>query len=879
MSRCRQLERALGAGIVVVVLFSFGTARADVRTEARRHFRLGMELIERGEIDAGVAELERAYETLPHPNVLYNIARAYTEAGRFAEAIEHFERYLATDPPDRSEVAAFVRAIESRRAEARGEEAAPEQPREAPAVADASPEQVIALRESATQIEALAESTNSDELRARARLLYEMAASLEARGTRADAGGAPEDRAGAASQERAEPASRDAPAKDTELHAGDLADAQENLYEETVVSASRFAQNPLDAPNSVYNITRQDIRLAGLPNVAELIRRSPGTHVMATGPADLQIGIRGFNQRLSPRVLLLVNGRSAYLDPLGANFYWVMPFGMDEIERIEVIRGPASALYGADAFSGIINVITRRPGDEPGTYAFAGYGNLDQVRSQVTHSGRRGRIGYRIGAGYDQIDRYTTRFPADSVNRASPFDEEGDLDFRILRAMGSLQYRPTPRLTLDLEGGASDADGTVSAGASLDDMYTSGPTTHVMGSLQSEWGYLRAFWNYVDAVGDVNTGRLRNRFAWHTIDVEGAFARAIHLGWDHNVTVGLAYRKKLIDWDFLGARSGDENHYAGFFQDTMRFGEKLLLVASLRLDQHPLLADLQVSPRGALVIRPTDATAVRLSSGRAFRTQTFLESYLDLRLPTPIAAVSGQGYGAERNEALFGAANLRPEQIVSNELGFRYVAEDSYDVDVAAYYNRVTDLVRLNSITPFTLGQVGGGLGGYDPSTGTFAAGTITYANEQNEFDVVGGEAMVRVYPITGLDVYANYAYNHAFVSGPDHRPSASVGPRHLFNVGVQFRSSIGVDFSTDLHFVGKQIWQEQVADSVLGIADHDLPLPGYYFIDARLGTRLVDDAIDLGVVAQNLTNNEHYEHPFGQRIPLRIMGTVAFRF
>ncbi|HJK90443.1 MAG TPA: tetratricopeptide repeat protein, partial [Polyangiaceae bacterium LLY-WYZ-15_(1-7)] len=164
---------ALPAVIAVVTLSFTQTAFADVRTEARRHFRRGMQLIADGSLDEGIEELELAYETLPHPNVLYNIGRAYAEAGRYQDALEYFERYLASDPPDREDVIGFIDAIEARLAATQPEptETAPE-PTEAqpePIVeTNVSDEEIVAIEESATQIEALAEATQSDALRERA---------------------------------------------------------------------------------------------------------------------------------------------------------------------------------------------------------------------------------------------------------------------------------------------------------------------------------------------------------------------------------------------------------------------------------------------------------------------------------------------------------------------------------------------------------------------------------------------------------------------------------------------------------------------------------------------------------------------------------------
>ena len=115
MRRARwNLVVALSASMFALVA---SPALADVRTEARRHFRAGMALIQEGQVDAGVAELQVAYDILPHPNVLYNIGRAYAEAGRYEESLEYFEQYMESDPPDREEVSQFIAAIEARLAD------------------------------------------------------------------------------------------------------------------------------------------------------------------------------------------------------------------------------------------------------------------------------------------------------------------------------------------------------------------------------------------------------------------------------------------------------------------------------------------------------------------------------------------------------------------------------------------------------------------------------------------------------------------------------------------------------------------------------------------------------------------------------------------
>ncbi len=877
---------------LVAFLLVPSSASADARTDARARFRSGMELIAAGNIDAGVAELEAAYEMLPHPHVLYNIARAYGEAGRYEEAIEYFQRYLDGEPADREEVRGFVRALEERLAAQRAtasQTTARQTPAEAPSAPESSaamatPDEIVALEESATQIEALGEATDSDALRQRAQSLRTLAQQLRAGLAEAEA------HPNAAATTTRETGSTTAPGAETgaggrePTDAGDatrlaLGEEQADLYDETVVSASRFAQNPLDAPNAIANVTRQDIRLSGLLNAGELVRRTPGAHVMSTGPSDVQIGIRGFNQRFSPRVLTLINGRSIYVDTLGTNFYWSSPYAVEDIERVEVIRGPASALYGANAFSGVINILTRDPGADPGTEAHIGVGNLQQVHGHVGHSGGAGGFTYRLAASYDQSMRYTRQITDETIGRSYPI-EDTDLDIRVARANGHLRYTFEPNLYADVQAGYASGFQVFQSTGMLREFQMDQTSANAMGTIQTPWGYIRAFWNsFVGNSGQSGAHHILNHFDSDTLDVEVTFARQFHLVVDHNLYIGGAYRLKTIDWDFLDANHS-EDHFNGFLQDTMRIQDWLILVGSLRVDHHPLLEKLQVSPRGAVVIQPTEGQAIRLSVGRAFRTQTFLESYLDLALATPLDAVSANGLGAEINERL--GVQLRPENILSSEVGYRFAESSYFDVDLSAYYNIVQDLVILDDVTPYTLVETASGAGGFDDGTRAFSIGTTGFTNDDTVFHIVGGEVAARVYPVRGLDFYANYSYNHALLRGDTTRGTSDIAPAHLVNFGVQYRSPVGLDLSTDLHFVSAQVWEERsfelTASGANAVFDQ-YESPAYYLLNARVGYRFVDDDLEIGFSGYNLTNNKHRQHPFGQEIGMRLLGTAAYRF
>src|SRR5512140_1544387 len=300
--------RSLVAVLAALAAISWaGAAWADARTEARGHFKKGMSAISTGHYEEGIAELQRAYEILPHPNVLYNIARAHAESGDLEGAVLNYKKYLEGNPSDRDEVQQIVTNLEGRikRQQAVAAAARGEIP---PGVAPSpTPTPPPAPTPTPTPT----------------------------------------------------PPSKPPPATPADIGAKKT----EDVFEETVVTASKEAQSPLDAPNSTSIITEQDIRLSGIIKIPELLRRLAGGDIMETTGSATEVSLRGFNQRLSNKVLVLVNGRSVFVDLLGSTFWGELSIGVEDIERIEVVRGPGSALYGADAFNGVINIITKPPGE------------------------------------------------------------------------------------------------------------------------------------------------------------------------------------------------------------------------------------------------------------------------------------------------------------------------------------------------------------------------------------------------------------------------------------------------------------------------------------------------------------------------------------
>lgn len=883
----RQANQNVARAVILTALtcsivLPLSTARADVRTEARSYFRNGMAMIQEGKLDEGIRALEAAYDLLPHPNVLYNIARGYAEAGDYEGAIEYYERYLDSDPPDREEVNLFIQALEARMsaAERPSEKAEPSQalPEAPPSMPGATPDEIQALEDSATQIATLAEATQSDALRQRAERLRALASTLRERGEAAPEPSEPAEPGQPMIPMPEQPGMADAPtAPSGDLKLGAL--LQDDVYEEKVVSASRFAQSPLDAPNSMAIITRQDIRLSGIKDIGELVRRLAGAEVMMMGPGDTQMSLRGFNQRLSNKVLVLIDGRSTYVDFLSVTFVEHQPLNVEDIERIEVLRGPASALYGANSFAGVVNIITRAPGEEE-TMALAGVGNGGQYYGHVSNGGRiKRRLAYRVAAGYRRQNRMEKRVQPNRVDQQILKDPE--LAYENVHANASLKYRLAKDLQATAYGAiAKNLNHAFNSRGPNQEFDQEGLTGTVMTLLESSFGQIRAFWNHQELDGlptakQLGGDNFASIVASDIADVDMTVSQEFHLLVDHNLHVGFNYRYKRVDWTFIQGQF-IEHHYGAYFQDTMDVADWMTLVGSFRVDLHPRLDDPMYAPRGAVLIRPAKGNTIRVSAGNAFRVPSFAETYFNFKsLASPGLFINTFGTETDEGQVITGGLGLLPEKIFSVEAGYINAQTDIFKGEANLYYNRVTDLIVAGLNFPNTPASPGL----YTPAVNAWPLINTVQVNQPTAFDVIGGELIATLYPAKGLDVYANYAYNQTFGEFPAELVSFGGGnnsSRHKFNMGVQYRSPFGLDLSVDFHYSSEQVWPlVSVGDARTRI---DNVLPAYYLVNARLGYRLFEDTLELGVSGYNVTDNRHRQHPFGQTISARVMGEIALR-
>ena len=170
----------------------------------------------------------------------------------------------------------------------------------------------------------------------------------------------------------------------------------EDLMNIEITSVSHKEQRAGDVAAAVYVVTQDDIRRSGMTTVPELLRLVPGVQVAQINSNKWAVSIRGFNNLFGGKVLVLIDGRTVY-DRLNSGVFWEsLDLPLDQIDRIEVVRGPGGATWGANAVNGMINIVTKSAADTPGGAASVGVGTLDGARGAARYGGTLGTVAYRV---------------------------------------------------------------------------------------------------------------------------------------------------------------------------------------------------------------------------------------------------------------------------------------------------------------------------------------------------------------------------------------------------------------------------------------------------------------------------------------------------
>ena len=453
--------------------------------------------------------------------------------------------------------------------------------------------------------------------------------------------------------------------------ANDLDLIQEDLdflKEETVSIAVRRAQPISEAPSEVYVITDEDIRHSGATDLPTVLRRVPGLEVMQMTAADFNVSVRGDNQPSANKLLVLIDGRSIYLDSEGGVFWKAIPITLPEIKKIEVLKGPASAIYGFNAFDGVINIITKSPDEINGTLLQVGGGEFDTLMASAIHGGRYKNLGYRFSYGYDQTNKWRDR---------------DDQAFRSNKFNLHTQYALSDVSKVFVEGGLVDVteyDGKFEEAATPSLDFTD---SYVRVGYEQPDFFLRGWWRRqpIDTDTAINpslatfgpggtngifvTGTDGNHIhdaTFTTYDLETQ--HSVPLGTYNLLTYGINYRYIHSKSTYL-SKTVEENRLGFFLQDEWTIHPDLHLIPGVRYDLHTEINP-TFSPRVSLIYKLAKDHTLRATFAQAYRPPNTFQTHIEATSTTTLF-----GGAVAIPTPIRGNDNLKPEKISSYSLEYQ----------------------------------------------------------------------------------------------------------------------------------------------------------------------------------------------------------------
>lgn len=458
-----------------------------------------------------------------------------------------------------------------------------------------------------------------------------------------------------------------------------------------VTSVSKEPVAMQRTPAAIYVLTQDDIRRSGATSIPELLRTVPGVEVARIDSDHWSIGIRGFGSEFSKSVLVLIDGRSVY-SPLFSGVYWnVQNVMLEDVQRIEVIRGPGGTIWGANAVNGVINIITKNSAETRGLLVSSGAGNVDQ-----------GTGAFRYGAGNGNGTNfriYGMAFGRDAEIHPDhrPFDtwQMGQGGFRIDRDQGGRD-----RFTLqgDTYKGYDGERVTMA-------LYSPPSTVRIDDPHDVSGANVLGRWRrQIDSESDMQlqgyydrTSRLSPQLddVRNTIDLDFMYHRS--LGTRNDLLMGAGARwsadnigQKFATLDFTPQQETD-SIYSGFLQDQIAITPGRLALTIGSKFEHNNRSGFEVQPSARALWTPARRQTFWAAVTRAVRTPSRLDQDLqltDLLLPSPPFYLR-----------VAGSTSFKSEEMLGTGAGYRTLVPGNLYLDTAFFYNNYDDLYGYGPAT------------------------------------------------------------------------------------------------------------------------------------------------------------------------------------
>ncbi len=461
------------------------------------------------------------------------------------------------------------------------------------------------------------------------------------------------------------------------------------------LEVTTFSKTPTplhDTPAALYVITSEEILRSGVTTIPDALRLAPGVEVGRLSSTTWAVSIRGLQNNFSKSVLVLIDGRNVYT-PLFAGVYWdVQDLPLEDIDRIEVIRGPAGTIWGPNSANGVINIITRKAADSKGVQGSALVGNVDHTIDDLQIGAGSGDTNFRVfGRGFERAHEYHT----DGINDDTWHEER--LGFRLDRNLDRNQdHNKDAKDTADmmLEGDLYKGTSPHIVGTAVSNDQTSG------GDVNFRYQTAKANGTGLTAQAYFDRTLRTHGFLGETRDtIDLDFVDRFKAGdWSmFSVGAGLRWSPfkviSTVNGEGLVPPTGVDHIYTGFLQDEITLGKTANLTIGAKLQQNNY-SGFDVLPSGRLLWSPNDKQSLWAGITRSVTTPSDLEERFLLQASSPTLVIR-----------LTGNPRFKSENVLGYELGYRGTVSSHLFVDVSGFWNQYT---QLQSFGPEVASTSGG---------------------------------------------------------------------------------------------------------------------------------------------------------------------------
>ncbi len=621
----------------------------------------------------------------------------------------------------------------------------------------------------------------------------------------------------------------------------------EQLMNIKVTSPTKHAESLFSSATAIHVLTEEDIDRSGANSIADALRNSPGLSVARMDSHTWAITSRGFNSELASKLLVLMDGRSVYT-PLNAGVYWdAQDTVLEDIDRIEVIRGSGGTLWGANAVNGVINITTKSARETQGLLASGGGGNLERAFGSVRYGGQLGSNAYyRVYGKFTDRDDFKLTTGGDAGD--SWRKEQGG--FRV-------DWYPAEENHLTLQGDLYEGreHQTRTTALPLPQFFETVNYNDRFAGQNVLGRWTREFSPeselkvqlYYDRTERENAVPLESR-QMVDFDAQHRFG----LGSIQEITWGLGYRwtgDRMRTNFALGfdSTTRDVHLFSSFVQDEITLIQDRVHLTIGSKFEHNDYTGFEAQPSARLSWTPNERQTLWAAVSRAVRTPSRAEDDVSILRPAGVGIYAG----------LRGDPSQRSEDLMAYELGYRVIPCKQFSLDIAAFYNEYRHLRTV------------------EPGATLAPAVATLYSASLLKGESYGTEVSAKTQIADWWQWSANYTYLRIFVhpAGIGAFPTESLfeggDPQHQFAL----RSMI--DLPGDVQF-----------DSTMSYVDNlkATGVPSYVALDLRIAWRPTKN-VELALIGQSLLDNQHPESvPISNtaprtEVPRSIFGKLSIRF